>query len=343
MKPMNDKTAHEASGEPLSGASPIPLNVQADESGQRLDFFLSKRIFGLSRSHFKKLVREGAVLVNGRKQKPSYEVAPDDEVRVSLPEREAAEGLAPQSMPLEILYEDEDVVVVNKAPGVVVHPGAGNEEGTLVHGLLAHCRLALQGAPLRPGIVHRLDRDTSGAIAAAKTEAAYLDLVRQFKEHGVRKEYLALAYGRFAERRGDIRTLIDRHSENRKKMAVTEGKGREAISHWQVEEGFGEATLLRVAIETGRTHQIRVHLGYIQHPIVGDATYGGGRGRLRAIRSEPLRRALEKAERQMLHAHRLAFTHPRTLAPIEVTAPLPNDFARIIEELEQIEESAARQ
>ncbi|MGD9504184.1 MAG: RluA family pseudouridine synthase [Syntrophobacteraceae bacterium] len=339
---MREKTAGEAPGELLSGASPVHLTVQTDESGQRLDFFLSRRFPELSRSHFKKLVREGAARVNGREEKPSYEVAPEDEVRVFLPAREDAEGLTPLPMPLEILYEDEDVVVVNKAPGVVVHPGAGNEQGTLVHGLLAHCgRLALQGAPLRPGIVHRLDRDTSGAIAAAKTEAAYLDLVRQFKEHGVRKEYLALAYGRFTERNGDIRTLIDRHSENRKKMAVTEGRGREAISHWRVEREFGEATFLRVAIETGRTHQIRVHLGYIQRPVVGDATYGGGGGRLRAIRSEPLRRALEKAGRQMLHAHRLAFAHPTTGAPIEVVAPLPPDFAEILEELESIAQTAA--
>lgn len=311
--------------------------VQAEEADQRLDFFLSRRYEGLSRSHFKKLIQDGGVLVNGNGAKPSYEVRPGDRISVQLPTVEAENQLTPRPMPLDILYEDEEVIVVNKAPGIVVHPGAGNEEGALVHGLLAHCpRLALQGAPRRPGIVHRLDRDTSGAIVVAKSETAYLDLVRQFKERTVQKEYLAIVYGRFAQPRGEIRTLMDRHSENRKKMAVVQGKGREAVTRWEVEEELGEVTLLRVAIKTGRTHQIRVHFSYMQHPVVGDETYGGGRRRLRSLSSMALRQALEKVDRQLLHAWRLTFEHPRTRIPVSITAPLASDFAQTLEEVKRL-------
>ncbi len=319
------------------GQPELFFTVEDGEYGQRLDAFLSRRYVELSRSHLKRLIVDGAVLVNGREVKPSYEVRPEDGVALRLPCEDPETKLVPRAMPLDILYEDDDIIVIDKAAGIVVHPGAGHEEGTLVHGLLAHCpRLAVQGAPLRPGIVHRLDRDTSGAMVVAKTESAYLDLVRQFREHIVRKEYLALVYGRLPQSEGEIRTLLDRHAENRKKMAVVEGRGREAVSLWKVERELGEVTLLRVGIETGRTHQIRVHMSHLHHPVVGDETYGGGKRRLGSIKAKNQRDVLEKATRQLLHAHRLWFHHPATGLPVDVVSPLAPDFAEILRELDEI-------
>ncbi len=302
----------------------------------RLDVFLGLQRDELSRSHFKRLIREGWVLVNARSVKPGYELREDDEVAVWLPAvSDLQQELQPENLPLEILHEDEDILVVNKAPGVVVHPGAGREEGTLVHGLLAHCpRLATQGAPLRPGIVHRLDRDTSGAMVVAKSDRAYLRLIELFKKHQVHKEYLALVYGRFGESQGEIRTLMDRHSGDRKKMAVSHRKGREAVTQWRVEKEYGEVSLLRVRIRTGRTHQIRVHLSHLQHSVVGDETYGGGRRRLRSVASETLRNILQGVERQLLHAWVLAFSHPVSGVPLHFTAPLSQDFREILDALE---------
>jgi 23S rRNA pseudouridine1911/1915/1917 synthase len=237
-------------------------------------------------------------------------------------------------MPLEILFEDDHLIVLNKRPGLVVHPGAGHRDGTLVHGLLAHTsRLATQGSPLRPGIVHRLDQFTSGAMVVAKSDVAYLGLIRQFKDHQVGKEYLAIVYGLFKERRGEIRTGIDRHAIDRRKMAVVHSRGREAISQWEVEEEFGEASLIRIRIRTGRTHQIRVHLSHMQHPVVGDSTYGGGKRRAGSVRSAGLRQLLAAVERQMLHARRLSFSHPVTGGPLSLAAEPPADFLDLLRAL----------
>jgi len=314
------------------------FTVEEGAGGIRLDLFLGRQCGAeRSRSHFKKLIQEGCVLVNDRAVKPGYELRVGDRIAVRLPPLDPEVQLTPQSMPLDVLFEDEDILVINKAPGVVVHPGAGNEESTLVHGLLAHCpRLAMQGSPRRPGIVHRLDKDTSGALVVAKTESAYLDLIDQFKEHKVRKEYLALVYGGFPSKSGEIRTNLDRHPEDRKKMAVVQGKGREAISRWQVEKDWGEISLLRVLIETGRTHQIRVHLSHLQHPVVGDSTYGGGKRRARSLRSKDLQELLSEVDRQMLHAWRLSFQHPRTHASLSLVATLASDFAQLLDSLQRI-------
>jgi 23S rRNA pseudouridine1911/1915/1917 synthase len=313
----------------------IVLLVPDSEAYQRLDVFLSRQLKGSSRSHLKTLINDGAVLVNGVPGKPSYEIRTGDRIAVRLPSPEHPGRLIPQLMTLDILYEDEDLVVINKAPGVVVHPGAGHAEGTLVHGLLAHCpRLASQGAPLRPGIVHRLDQHTSGAIVVAKSDTTYLDLINQFQEHTVEKQYLALVYGIFPQSTGEIRTWLGRHPADRKKIAVLQGKGREAVTRWRVEKAWEEVTLLRVTIETGRTHQIRVHFSHLQHPIVGDATYGGGRRKAQSLKSKDLRDLMVKADRQMLHAEILSFRHPRTQAPITLTAPLAGDFALLLEQLE---------
>ncbi len=311
--------------------------VSGELEGLRLDQFLSRVIPDLSRSHFKKLIQEEMVLVNGTAVKPSYETRWGDAVLVRIPEISSKESLKPQSMQLDILYEDDELLIVNKPPGLVVHPGAGHEEGTLVHGLLAHSpRLAIQGSPLRPGIVHRLDKDTSGALVIAKSERAYLHLIRLFKEHGVHKEYLALVHGRPAKQQGEIRTLLGRHPTERKKIAVLQGKGRDAVSRWRVERDWSEAALLRVEIETGRTHQIRVHLSHINHPVVGDETYGGGKKRAKNIRSASVRDLLLKANRQMLHAMHLQFTHPATGELLSATAPLPEDFMEIVEGLDRV-------
>jgi 23S rRNA pseudouridine1911/1915/1917 synthase len=315
----------------------LALVIQAEAVGHRLDVFLSLQCCNYSRSHFKKMIQDGDVLVNGLPAKPSYAAKFGDHLSVWLPVRADLQQLVPQAIPLQILYEDEDLLVVNKASGMVVHPGAGRADGTLVHALLAHgSRLAIQGSPMRPGIVHRLDQDTSGALVVAKSELAYLNLVRQFKEHAVAKEYLALVYGRMAGPQGEIRTFLDRHPKDRKKMAVVQGRGREAISRWQVEQDWGAVTLLRVRIETGRTHQIRVHLSHLQHPVVGDSVYGGGKRRARAVAAGSLRDLLLAVERQMLHAWHLAFDHPRSLHRLHFEAPLPDDFAALLKAISKV-------
>lgn len=311
------------------------FTVGPDDRAQRLDAFLGAQDLDLSRNHCKRLIQDGRVLVNGRTVKPSHEVRPGDRILLRLPARSSEQALEPQHMELDVLYEDEEIIVINKAPGIVVHPGAGHEEGTLVHGLLAHCpRLALQGSPLRPGIVHRLDQNTSGALVIAKTEKAYLHLIGQFKEHRVLKEYLALVYGRPSRPGGVITTLIDRHPVDRKKMAVVEGRGRTAVSEWNVEREWDEVSLLKVRIATGRTHQIRVHLSHLHHPVVGDATYGGGKRRAQAVRMVPLRQVLSQVERQMLHAWHLVLEHPVTGDCLAFTAPLPQDFALLLKRIE---------
>jgi 23S rRNA pseudouridine1911/1915/1917 synthase len=312
------------------------FTVQDTDSKQRVDVFLSRQLNGCSRSQIKTLIKEGQVLLRGRPVKPSYEIRPGDRITIRLPKPEEQDRLVPQAMPLEVLFEDEDILVVNKSPGVVVHPGAGNQEGTLVHGLLAHCpHLAAQGAPLRPGIVHRLDQHTSGALVVAKSNTAYLELIRQFKEHTVQKLYLALVFGKFSRGSGEVTTLMGRHPSERKKMTVLDGKaGRKAVTRWEVDKAWDEVTLLRVIIETGRTHQIRVHLSHLQHPVVGDAVYGGGKRRIRSLRSEELRQVLAKVDRQMLHAAILTLRHPRSDKLLTVNAPLPGDFAQVLHQLE---------
>lgn len=302
--------------------------VQAQEAGQRLDLFLASKDAGTSRSQFKKWIEEGRVLLNGRTAKPRHPVQAGDEVRVRVPEPAGPE-ITPESLPLHILYEDEHVVVVNKAPGVVVHPGAGHASGTLVHGLLDHCgRLAAQGSPLRPGIVHRLDRETSGVLVVAKSDRAYLRLIQQFKEHRIRKTYLAFVHGRPRPEKGELRTLIGRHPIDRKRMAVVDRNGKEAVTQWRTVTSWNDqVALLDVRILTGRTHQIRVHCQHLGHPLLGDPTYGGGKRKSRALTHPRIRDAvLHQAQRTMLHARRLELEHPVTGAPLVWEAPEPEDF-----------------
>jgi 23S rRNA pseudouridine1911/1915/1917 synthase len=310
------------------------FTVSREQTRQRIDLFLTSMLSDFSRSYLKGLIKEGHVLVNGSPVRPSYETRAGDFVTAVIHCPDPDEALVPEPMSLDVLFEDEDLLIVNKPHGLVVHPGAGHSGGTLVHGLLAHSpNLAFQGSPLRPGIVHRLDKDTSGVLVVAKSSRAYLDLIKQFKERKVKKEYLALVYGS-PENEGEISSLLGRHPTDRKKIAVLQKGGREALSRWRVKKNWGEAALLQVRIETGRTHQIRVQLSHLGHPVIGDETYGGGKRRAKNIRSVPVRELLLRARRQMLHALRLDFIHPLTGRSLSAVAPIPEDFREIIDGLD---------
>jgi 23S rRNA pseudouridine1911/1915/1917 synthase len=293
------------------------------EAGERLDAWLARAEPRHSRARWQQLLRDGRVRVDGEARKPNHRLAGGESVAWEEPPPEPA-PLVPEARPLRVLYEDADVLVLDKPPDCVVHPAPGHATGTLVHALLHHCSdLAGIGGERRPGIVHRLDRDTSGVMVVAKNETAMRRLVEQFKEHTVRKEYLALAWGRPEPESGRIETPIGRHPVDRKRMSVDAPTGRHAVTLYETVERFRDAALLRVRIETGRTHQIRVHLAHLGHPVVGDATYGRARGR----------RVPVPVARQMLHAARLAFTHPGTGEPVEFEAPAPPDLRDAIRAL----------
>ena len=299
------------------------FSVDTADAGQRLDVFVA-RASGLSRARVRTLIDGGAVLVGGHPQKPRHAVHTGDQVTLTVPEPEPL-ALTPEPIPLDILYEDEALVVLNKPAGLVVHPGAGRATGTLVHALLAHCReLPGIGGVERPGIVHRLDRDTSGVMVVAKSEAAHASLSAQFKSRAVRKRYLALVHGVMRQDAGRIEAAIGRREQDRKRMGVRVQGGREARTAYRVLRRYPAMTLVEASLETGRTHQIRVHLAHIGHPVFGDTTYGGRRER----QSEASGRL--RGQRQMLHAWRLGFRHPRTGAWLEFTAPIPEDFAALL-------------
>jgi len=289
------------------------------EKGLRVDIWLERRLEGFSRSRVQALIKSGLITVNGRPVKAGAAVQSGWIAVVNLPPP-APVAVVAENIPLAVLYEDADVVVVNKPAGLVVHPAAGHASGTLVNALLYHCGdLAGIGGELRPGIVHRLDRDTSGAMVAAKNQKAMESLAAQFKARTVAKEYLALVAGAPKPLAGRIETLIGRSAHDRKKMTTRTTTGRAAVSRYEVVEVLGGVSLVRVKIETGRTHQIRVHMAHIGHPVVGDPQYGHARVAL------PV-----PAKRQMLHAARLAFDHPVTGVRMAFEAPLPSDMAELI-------------
>ena len=294
-----------------------PLVFTLDRRAPRLDAWLAAAHPAISRSRWKQLIETGRVLLNGAPVlKPNAALAPGDVLACTLP-APAPVGLVPADIPLDVLYEDADLIVLNKPAGLVVHPAPGHAADTLVNALLHHCAdLQGIGGELRPGIVHRLDKDTSGVLVVAKNEQAHAALVAQFAAHTVRKEYLALAWGVLKKPAGEILQPVGRHPVQRQKMAVT-AKGRAAVTRYEVLAAGPRAALLRVRIETGRTHQIRVHLAHLGHPVVGDTVYG------RARHDLPPELALP---RQMLHAHGLEITHPRTAARLVFTAPPPADF-----------------
>ena len=295
--------------------------VERGQAGQRLDVFVAGAVAGLSRSQAKRLIEQGFVLVEGEEAKPALKVRAGDEVEVRVPPPEAAEPAA-EAIPLEVLFEDEWLVAVNKPAGLVVHPAAGNWTGTLVNALLHHCStLSESDEPTRPGIVHRLDKDTSGVIVAAKDTETHWKLAEQFAAREVEKEYRVLVGGAVGEDRLVVRAPIERHPKERKRMRVGEALGREAETLFEVIERFTDATYLRAMPKTGRTHQIRVHCAHLRHPVLGDAVYGRGKAERRLGLDVP---------RQMLHARRLAFRHPATGKPVEVTAPAPEDFEAVL-------------
>lgn len=287
-----------------------------EESGQRIDKYIAEKQ-ELSRVAVQRLIEEENILVNGKPTKPSYPVQTGDEVTIQMPEVKETD-LKPQELPLDIVYEDEDIIVVNKAKGMVVHPAVGNPDGTLVNAIMAHCKGNLSGigGELRPGIVHRLDKDTSGLLIIAKNDKAHLRISEQIQNREVKKTYLALVKGAVPENEATIKMPIGRSTKDRKKMAVT-SKGKEAITHFKVLERFEKYTYLEVNIETGRTHQIRVHMAEIGHPVVGDMVYSNGKNEF-------------NVEGQMLHAHRLEFKHPITEKAMCLEAPLPEYFANIL-------------
>lgn len=298
-------------------------DVNDSDAGQRLDLWIQRQLIDTSRARIQQWIRDAHVLVNGSSQKPGYLVRSGDKVEVAPPPPVDTE-LVPQDIPLDILFEDSDILVLNKPPGLVVHPAPGHSGGTLVNALLHHCAdLAGIGGELRPGIVHRLDKDTSGVMVVAKNEAAMVELGRQFKERDIKKEYLALVRGCVEPASGQIESLIGRDPRHRKRMSARVQRGRTAITGYSTRETFVCATLLDVRIQTGRTHQIRVHMAHIGHPILGDSEYGRNR-------TLPNGTSLP---RQMLHAALLTLNHPRTLQLLEFHAPPPDDMRSIIEQL----------
>lgn len=296
------------------------FTVTEDLGDERIDKCISALITGLSRSFVQKMIREGQVLVDGAPVKSSYRVQTDDEVRFTLPES-AEPDIAAENIPLDILYEDSDVIVVNKPKGMVVHPAAGHYSGTLVNALMYHCGAELSGinGVLRPGIVHRIDRDTTGSLIACKNDRAHRAIAAQLREHSVNRVYQAVCYGVLQEDEGTIDKPIGRHPTDRKRMAVVERGGKRAVTHYRVLKRFEKYTYLECRLETGRTHQIRVHMASIGHPLLGDEVYAQGR-------SCPFR-----LEGQTLHAGTLGFVHPTTGKYIEVQAPLPEYFRHLLD------------
>jgi 23S rRNA pseudouridine1911/1915/1917 synthase len=304
------------------------LTVAGSDQGSRLDQFLASRT-EFSRARLARWLKGGQVLVNDGTRPASYRVRLGDRVSLTVPPPEPS-PLAPEALPLDILYEDQDLILVNKPPGLVVHPAPGHRQGTLLNALLHHCpNLAAVGDLSRPGLVHRLDKDTSGVLVAAKTALAHARLVRQFHDREVEKTYVALVWGRFDRSHGAIDQQIGRHPSVRQKMSAHPRRGKPAVTYWQVVREFiGPLTLVELSPKTGRTHQLRVHLAMLGHPVVGDATYGGGAARLK---ENPRLQGLRPlVTRQLLHAKRLVLTHPRSGAPISGEAPWPEDFQGVI-------------
>ncbi len=300
------------------------MELIADLGGERLDAFLARSAEGLTRSAAQKLIEEGQVRLNGRPGRKNDKLKPGDRVDFSIPEPKAVD-IAPRQMSLEIVYEDADLLVINKPKGLVVHPAAGHQDDTLVNGLLHLLGDELSGinGQLRPGIVHRIDKDTSGLLAVAKNDLAHTVLASQLKDHSMARTYEAIVCGSFREDGGTVDAPIGRHPTDRKKMCVTARNSRDAVTHWEVVRRYRGYTHIRCRLETGRTHQIRVHMAHIGHPILGDTVYGHKNKEL-------------GLDSQCLHAGTLCFAHPRDGRPVIVHAPLPAYFTQVLEKLEKM-------
>ncbi len=299
------------------------FRVLEDQEGMRIDSYVAEVCENLSRSYVQKLLKDGEILVNGKTVKSSFKVYVKDEIEVEIPEAVKPEIMA-EDMELSILYEDQDVILVNKPKGMVVHPAPGHLSGTLVNGLMAHCQDQLSGinGSLRPGIVHRIDKDTTGLLIVCKNDVSHNAIAAQLKEHSITRKYLAIVHGVIKEEQGTIDAPIGRHPTERKKMSINEKNGRHAITHYRVLERFQKYTYIECQLETGRTHQIRVHMASIHHPLLGDMVYGP-------------QKCPYSLEGQTLHAAVFGFVHPRTGEYLELTAPLPEYFQTLLQKLRQ--------
>lgn len=297
------------------------IEIFADEEdNDRIDIFLAQELNEISRTYVQRLIKDGLVRVNDRLVKPKYLVNEGDHILVQLPEPKNLE-IVSEDIPIDIIYEDEDIAIVNKPQGMVVHPAPGNYSGTLVNALLFHLNnLSTINGIIRPGIVHRIDKDTSGLLMIAKNNYSHSFLSEQLKEHSITRKYLALVDGNIKEDKGTINAPIGRHPVDRKKMTVTENNSKEAVTHFTVLERFIDYTLIQVQLETGRTHQIRVHMSFIKHPVTGDPVYGSKNQKFRL-------------NGQLLHAKTLGFIHPRTKEYIEFSSELPNHFIDVLSNL----------
>lgn len=309
------------------------LTAPCDGKPGRLDQFVASSIEGMTRSTVQRLLDEGRVTVDGKVEKPSLKLRGGEYIVVVVPPPVPALPEA-EEIPLEILHEDGDLVVINKPAGMVVHPGAGTPGGTLVNALLAHCAdLSGIGGEIRPGIVHRIDKDTTGVLVVAKNDRSHEGLARQFREHSIKRIYLALVFGSPRTDTGRIEGAIGRHPTDRKRMSGKARHGKHAVTHWKVLARYPGMTLLRLRLETGRTHQIRVHLSEAGHPLVGDEVYGGA-GRANDLRDPVLKKLVRELGRQALHAKTLGFIHPASGGYMEFDTELPEDMVRIITYLE---------
>lgn len=295
------------------------LEAEIENNGSRVDKFLAAKDIGLTRSAVQKLLDEGAVTVNGKSVGKNYKLKTGDKVYVEVPEAQELK-IEAQDIPVDIVYEDECLLVVNKPKGMVVHPAAGNPDGTLVNALLFHCRgrLSSINGVIRPGIVHRIDKQTSGLLMVAKTDKAHNHLAEQIKQHSFTREYRAICVGRFKEKKGTVNAPIGRSKYDRKKMCVTEINSKEAVTHYEVLEEFGQYSLVKFRLETGRTHQIRVHCAYMGHSVLGDEVYG---------------KAFKGLDGQCLHAKLLGFVHPESGEYMEFDSELPEYFTKVLEKL----------
>jgi len=299
------------------------VTVEKEFSGNRVDKFLSEQFSDLSRSYIQKLIKDGHVTANGKIVKANYKLNALDTLALDKPELQEPD-IVPENIPIDILYEDEDILIVNKPKGMVVHPSAGHYSGTLVNALMYHCKDQLSGINgiMRPGIVHRIDMDTTGSLLVCKNDFVHQNLAEQLKEHSIQRIYHAIVHGVIKEDEGTIDAPIGRHPIERKKMSVNYKNGKHAVTHYKVIERFKNYTYIKCQLETGRTHQIRVHMAHIRHPLLGDAVYGPAKCPF-------------KLQGQTLHAKTLGIVHPRTHEYIEVDAPLPDYFISLLNKLKQ--------
>lgn len=297
----------------------IVMEITPEMEGERIDKCISNYLESLSRSYIQKIIKDGKAYVNDAVVKANYKVKVDDKVQFEIPDCEEPD-IPPQDIPLDILYEDKDILIVNKPKDMVVHPAPGHYEGTLVNAIMFHCKDELSGinGVLRPGIVHRIDKDTTGSIIICKNDEAHRKIAQQLKEHSITRKYRAIVYGRIMEEEGTVNAPIGRHPTDRKKMAINEKNGKPAVTHYKVLERFDKYTYIECQLETGRTHQIRVHMTSIGHPLLGDEVYGNAKCPF-------------KLEGQTLHAMTIGFIHPTTGEYVEYEAPLPEYFEHLLQ------------